>query len=55
MDSCSVNTRLTQTSEQKPTPENGTLFQGFEWNVPDDHKHWKRLAEQLASTRHEYY
>jgi alpha-amylase len=37
--------------EQKPTPENSTLFQGFEWNVPDDHKHWKRLAEQLPKLK----
>jgi alpha-amylase len=40
-----------QRTEQNPTPENGTLFQGFEWNVPDDHKHWKRLAEQLPKLK----
>jgi alpha-amylase len=34
---------LTRPIEQKPTPENVTLFQGFEWNVPADQKHWQRL------------
>jgi len=29
------------------TPENYTLFQGFEWNCPTDGKHWDRLREEL--------
>ncbi|GME31698.1 hypothetical protein GTA08_BOTSDO11485 [Neofusicoccum parvum] len=37
--------------ERKPTPENGTLFQGFEWNVPADGKHWKRLTAALPSLK----
>ncbi|EON62202.1 hypothetical protein W97_01422 [Coniosporium apollinis CBS 100218] len=31
----------------KPTPENQTLLQGFEWNVPDDFKQWTRLHDAL--------
>lgn len=27
--------------------ENYTLLQGFEWNVPADQKHWKRLTAEL--------
>lgn len=37
--------------ERKPTPENATLFQGFEWNVPADGKHWKRLTAALPSLK----
>jgi alpha-amylase len=37
--------------EQKPTPENTTMLQGFEWYVPDDHKHWKRLEGQMAQLK----
>jgi alpha-amylase len=33
--------------DRKPTPENVTLLQGFEWNVPADRKHYKRLTAQL--------
>lgn len=25
------------------TPRNHTMFQGFEWYVPSDHQHWRRL------------
>ncbi|KAK4619452.1 Alpha-amylase [Fulvia fulva] len=28
-------------------PDNATLLQGFEWNVPADGKHWKRLLHAL--------
>lgn len=31
--------------------ENYTLLQGFEWNVPADQKHWKRLAAVLPSLK----
>lgn len=34
-----------------PTPENATLLQGFEWNVPADQKHWKRLAAVLPDLK----
>lgn len=37
--------------EQKPTPENMTMLQGFEWYVPDDKKHWKRLAGQASQLK----
>lgn len=37
--------------ERQPTPENATLFQGFEWNVPADGKHWKRLTAALPSLK----
>jgi alpha-amylase len=35
----------------KPTAQNSTLLQGFEWNVPADGKHWTRLREQLPALR----
>lgn len=31
--------------------ENYTLLQGFEWNVPADQKHWKRLTAVLQSLK----
>ncbi|KAI9889915.1 MAG: hypothetical protein M1814_004638 [Vezdaea aestivalis] len=34
-----------------PTPENATMLQGFEWYVPDDHKHWQRLAGAVAGLK----
>jgi alpha-amylase len=34
-------------AEKKPTPTNSTLLQGFEWHVPADKKHWKRLEAQI--------
>ncbi|KAH8668118.1 glycoside hydrolase superfamily [Tricladium varicosporioides] len=37
--------------EQKPTPENMTMMQAFEWYVPDDHKHWQRLEGQVAQLK----
>ncbi|KAF2683772.1 glycoside hydrolase family 13 protein [Lentithecium fluviatile CBS 122367] len=38
--------------EQKPTPENATLLQAFEWNVPADQAHWKRLKTALPGLHH---
>jgi alpha-amylase len=38
-------------AEQKPTPENMTMMQAFEWYVPDDKKHWKRLHDQAAQLK----
>ncbi|KAK8157806.1 glycoside hydrolase superfamily [Phyllosticta citrichinensis] len=37
--------------DRKPTEENATLFQAFEWNVPADGKHWKRLTAALPSLK----
>lgn len=34
-----------------PTDENATLLQAFEWNVPADGKHWKRLTAVLPSLK----
>ncbi|OBT79222.1 hypothetical protein VF21_01713 [Pseudogymnoascus sp. 05NY08] len=37
--------------EQVPTPENMTMMQAFEWYVPDDQKHWKRIESQLPQLK----
>ncbi|KAF2034015.1 thermostable alpha-amylase [Setomelanomma holmii] len=37
--------------DRKPTPENNTLLQGYEWNVPSDQKHYKRLAIELPKLK----
>lgn len=37
--------------QQKPTPENVTMLQGFEWYVPADQKHWKRLEKQIPQLK----
>ena len=37
--------------ENDPTPENATLFQGFEWNVPADGKHYQRLLTALPGLK----
>lgn len=37
--------------EQKPTPENMTMMQGFEWYVPADQKHWRRLAKHVPQLK----
>jgi len=36
---------------QEPTAENKTMMQAFEWYVPDDHKHWKRLESHLPQMK----
>ncbi|KAE9973275.1 hypothetical protein BLS_003659 [Venturia inaequalis] len=33
--------------QEKPTPGNATLLQGFEWNVPADGKHYQRLLSTI--------
>ncbi|PSN74182.1 glucan 1,4-alpha-maltohexaosidase precursor [Corynespora cassiicola Philippines] len=38
-------------SERKPTPVNNTMFQAYEWNVPADHAHWKRLAGVIPTLK----
>ena len=30
-----------------PCPENRTMFQGFEWYIPADHAHWRRLERAM--------
>lgn len=37
--------------EQKPTPENMTMMQGFEWYVPADQKHWVRLEKHIPQLK----
>lgn len=37
--------------DRKPTPENHTLLQGYEWNCPSDSKHYKRLAADVPKLR----
>ena len=37
--------------EQKPTPENMTMLQGFEWYVPADQKHWIRLEKHVPQLK----
>ncbi|KAI9730853.1 MAG: hypothetical protein M1834_005571 [Cirrosporium novae-zelandiae] len=38
-------------SDKKPTAENATLLQGFEWNVPADKKHWQRLRHAIPGLK----
>ncbi|KAL2014926.1 hypothetical protein VTK56DRAFT_6819 [Thermocarpiscus australiensis] len=33
----------------RPCPVNQTMMQGFEWYVPADARHWRRLAKMLPS------
>ena len=40
-----------QQQQQEATPENATLFQGFEWNVPADGKHYQRLLDALPGLK----
>ncbi|KAF2657612.1 glycoside hydrolase family 13 protein [Lophiostoma macrostomum CBS 122681] len=37
--------------DQKPTPENDTLFQSYEWNVPADQAHYKRLTTAIPKLK----
>lgn len=36
-------------TDDQPCPENKTMFQGFEWYIPADHQHWKRLTRAVPS------
>jgi hypothetical protein len=36
---------------EEACPVNATMFQGFEWYVPADHRHWKRLQRILPQLR----
>lgn len=38
-------------ASQTPTPENRCFLQAFEWNVPADQKHWKRLRAVLPDLK----
>jgi alpha-amylase len=38
-------------ADQKPTPQNFTLLQAFEWNVPPDGTHWSRLLNALPQLK----
>lgn len=38
-------------TDRQPTPQNTTLLQGYEWNVPSDRKHYKRLAAELPKLK----
>jgi alpha-amylase len=33
--------------DEEECPVNATMFQGFEWYVPADHQHWKRLQRAM--------
>lgn len=33
--------------EDEECPVNATMFEGFEWYVPADHRHWKRLQSVM--------
>jgi alpha-amylase len=37
--------------DEVPTPENMTMMQAFEWYVPDDKAHWKRLTGQIKQLK----
>lgn len=39
------------TTNPHEEPDNVTCFQGFEWYVPPDHKHWRRLQKALPDLR----
>lgn len=36
---------------QQPTPPNGTIFQGFEWYIDNEGKHWRRLTRDLPALK----
>lgn len=35
--------------DDRPCPANQTMFQGFEWYIPPDHQHWKRLTRAIPA------
>ncbi|KAA6411902.1 MAG: putative glucan 1 [Lasallia pustulata] len=37
--------------DRKPTAENATMMQAFEWYVPADQKHWARLRDAVAGLK----
>ncbi len=38
--------------EGERTPPNLVMFQGFEWNLPNDGRHWDKLAEIAPHLKH---
>src|SRR3954466_688702 len=42
---------LTVLTENEPTLENRCFLQAFEWNVPADQGHWKRLLKALPGLK----
>lgn len=38
-------------SDEETTPENMTMMQGFEWYVPADQQHWKRLEKHVPQLK----
>ncbi|ORY16480.1 alpha--amylase-like protein [Clohesyomyces aquaticus] len=38
-------------SDQTKTPDNVTLFQAFEWNIPADNQHWVRLTKAVPTLK----
>jgi alpha-amylase len=40
---------MDKASDDGSCPSNSTVFQGFEWYLPADHKHWVRLACLIPS------
>lgn len=38
-------------TDGSPTPRNVTMMQGFEWYVPADQKHWRRLQAQIPQLK----
>jgi len=36
-------------TDDEPCAKNETMFQGFEWYCPSDHKHWLRLSKAVPS------
>lgn len=41
------NPLLLPSSPSDPCPQNETMLQGFEWYVPHDGQHWRRLARTM--------
>ncbi|KAK4183137.1 alpha-amylase [Podospora australis] len=39
-------------SDDAPCPQNQLMVQGFEWYIPPDHQHWRRLSQILPSLSH---
>ncbi|KAF2873985.1 glucan 1,4-alpha-maltohexaosidase precursor [Massariosphaeria phaeospora] len=37
--------------DPQPTRENATMFQAYEWNVPADSQHWRRLTEAIPKLK----
>jgi alpha-amylase len=52
--SCGLSIDAAGDQEKSPewiAPQNKLMMQGFEWNVPADQRHWKRLREALPSLK----